>query len=164
MMTAVLVCHFDGRLDLFYAMALATHWFAQHMDNFLIYGKNIACSKANQRKKPSAMLKPACLALSLLAVVCGAAAQAPGYVAGLQPDQRPAGAPPPTTQVNLTPDQLSRALRGIEGPPPGNVEAIAATGSWWVPLRAAGMTPPYDLREWHQGQDVTAGAAAPAAR
>jgi hypothetical protein len=95
--------------------------------------------------------------LCLLAVAGSAAAQAPGYVAGLHPDRRPDGAPQ-LTQPDLSADQLSRALHGIEGPPPGNVEAVAATGHWWVPLRGPGMTPPYDPRGWHAGP-ATASAA-----
>ena len=40
-------------------------------------------------------------------------------------------------------------LRGVSQPHPGNVESIAGTGHWWVPLRGPGMTPPYDPRGWH---------------
>jgi hypothetical protein len=109
------------------------------------------------------MLKPAHLVLCLWAAAAagGAAAQGSGYVAGLHSDRRPDGAPPAATQVSLPPDQLARALHGIEGEPPGNVEAIAATGGWWVPLRGAGMTPPYDLRGWHRQQAPAAAATAP---
>ncbi|MDR2155002.1 MAG: hypothetical protein LBE78_08260 [Burkholderiaceae bacterium] len=96
------------------------------------------------------MLVPARLVFCLLAVTCGAAAQTLGYVAGLQSDRRPDGAPAAATEFSLPPDRLGRALHGIEGQPPGNVQTVAATGGWWVPLRSAGMTPPYDLRGWHQ--------------
>mgnify|MGYP001050127661 FL=1 len=71
-----------------------------------------------------------------------------GFVAGLQPDRRPAGAPV-KTEATVSPEQLAQYLRGIEGPPPGNVATIAATGQWFVPLRHPGSTPPYDLRGWH---------------
>jgi hypothetical protein len=103
------------------------------------------------------MTKQLHLILCLLAAAGGAAAQAPGYVAGLQPDRRPDGAPL-VTSSELTPDQLSRALRGIEGQPPGNVETIAATGRWWVPLRGPGMMPPYDPRGWHTVSATTSGS------
>lgn len=99
-----------------------------------------------------------------------AAAQAPGAsapaaatpaasapIAGLQPYQRPAGAPV-VADAPATPEQMSRWLRGVSAPHPGNVDAIAATGHWWVPLRGPGMTPPYDPRGWHEGS----AAAAPA--
>ena len=54
-------------------------------------------------------------------------------------------------------EAIEARLRGIEGQPPGNVESVAATGAWWVPLRGPGMTPPYDPRGWH----APAGAGAP---
>jgi len=85
----------------------------------------------------------------------------PDYVAGLHPYQRPAGAPQ-VTEAYRTPEQLERALYGVERPIPGNVEAIAATGNWWVSLRQPGMTHPYDLRNWHDA-GTTSGNTLPAA-
>jgi hypothetical protein len=108
------------------------------------------------------MTKRLLLLLCLLATAGSAAAQAPGHIAGLQPDRRPDGAPQ-VTPSDLTAEQLSRALHGIEGQSPGNVETVAATGRWWVPLRGPGMTPPYDPRGWHAGPTAAASAAAPAA-
>jgi len=71
-----------------------------------------------------------------------------GYIAGLHPYQRPDGAPQLTEAVRA-PEQLERMLHGVEKPVPGNVESIAVTGNWWVPLRQAGMNGAYDLRGWH---------------
>ncbi|MDR0274866.1 MAG: hypothetical protein LBI48_05935 [Burkholderiaceae bacterium] len=99
-------------------------------------------------------------ALGLTVCATGAAAQTAGYVAGLHPDRRP-DAVPQLEEAARTPDQLERALRGIEKPVPGNVASIAATGNWWVPLRRPGMTGPYDLRGWHEGP---ASAPPPATR
>lgn len=79
--------------------------------------------------------------------VTAASAQS-GFVAGLQPDRRPPNAPV-KTDGSFTPEQLAQFSRGIEGPPPGNVATILATGQWWVPMRHPGSTPPYDLRGWH---------------
>jgi len=87
-------------------------------------------------------------ALGLGACAVSAAAQTGGYVAGLQPDRRPDTAPH-VTEVTRTPEQVERMLHGIDKPVPGNVESIAATGNWWVPLRYPGMNAPYDLRGWH---------------
>lgn len=99
-----------------------------------------------------------------MVIAGGAVAQTAGYVAGLHPDRRPDGAPR-LEQVTLAPEQLERALHGIEGPAPGNVESIADTGKWWVPLRGPGMNPPYDLRGWHNpSSEVAASAAAPSSR
>jgi hypothetical protein len=94
------------------------------------------------------MRNPVFLALVLVAAAAGASAQTDGYVAGLHPDRRPDGAPQ-VTEAARTPVQLERALRGIDRPVPGNVELIAATGNWWVPLRFSGMSAPYDPRGWH---------------
>jgi hypothetical protein len=88
-------------------------------------------------------------AFGLIACAVGAVAQTDGYVAGLQPDRRPDMAPPQPTDTVRTSRQLEYALHGIEKPVPGNVESIAATGNWWVPLRYPGMNQPYDLRGWH---------------
>lgn len=91
-------------------------------------------------------------AFGLMAGAVGAAAQTGEVIAGLQPDRRPDAAPR-LTQAVRTPQQLAQALHGIAPPVPGNIELIAATGNWWVPLRHPGMTGAYDLRGWH-----TAGA------
>ena len=96
----------------------------------------------------------------------GAPAQTAGYVAGVHPHQRPDGAPRLTEDVR-TPEQLKRELHGVEKPVPGNVESIAATGNWWVPLRQPGMTKPYDPRGWHGTGAHPSGvppAAAPSGR
>jgi hypothetical protein len=95
----------------------------------------------------------------LVGTVNAAAAQTGGYIAGLQPDRRPDTAPR-LTEVVRTPAQLARALYGIEKPVPGNVESIAATGNWWVPLRHPGMTGAYDLRGWHTSSAATIEAPA----
>ena len=95
-------------------------------------------------------------ALGLMACAAGAAAQTGGYVAGLHPDRRPDAAPPPPTEATRTPEQVARALHGVEKPVPGNVDLIAATGHWWVPLRQPGMAAPYDLRGWHEAPPASA--------
>lgn len=97
--------------------------------------------------------------LATLFWVSAASAQS-GFVAGLQPDRRPPGAPV-KTEAPFTPEQMAQFLRGIEGPPPGNVASIAATGQWFVPLRHPGMTPPYDLRGWHATATPTPAASSP---
>jgi hypothetical protein len=100
-------------------------------------------------------------ALGLAGCVVGVAAQTQtaGYVAGLHPDRRPDMAPRLDEAAARTPDQFARVLRGIDKPVPGNVQSIAATGNWWVPLRQPGMMGPYDLRGWH-GKAIGAPPAA----
>jgi len=101
------------------------------------------------------------LVLGLMACATGAAAQTSGYVAGLHPDRRPDTAPR-LTETARTPEQMEHALHGIDKPVPGNVESIAATGNWWVPLRQPGMHGAYDLRGWYAGSARPAAAAASA--
>jgi len=95
-------------------------------------------------------------AAGLVACAASAGAQTGGYVAGLHPDRRPDAAPPQPSEVMRTPEQVERALHGVEKPVPGNVESIAATGSWWVPLRQPGMSGPYDIRGWHGAPPASA--------
>jgi hypothetical protein len=87
---------------------------------------------------------------AICTMVCatGATAQTAGHIAGLHPDRRPDDAPR-VPETARTPAQVEQTLHGVEKPIPGNVELIAATGNWWVPLRQPGMTAPYDPRGWH---------------
>ncbi|MDR2014393.1 MAG: hypothetical protein LBP99_02045 [Azoarcus sp.] len=103
---------------------------------------------------------------SMMVCATGAVAQVSEHITGLHPDRRPDEAPR-LTESARAPEQLDRALHGVEKPVPGNVESIAATGNWWVPLRQPGMNGAYDLRGWHAGEPVSANVptvAAPAAR
>ena len=76
-------------------------------------------------------------------------ADAPSFTSGVQPDRRPENAPKITQDRDLSAQQLDGRLHGVSQPYPGNVEEIARTGEWFVPLRHRGMTPPYDIRDWH---------------
>lgn len=70
------------------------------------------------------------------------------FVAGLRPDQRPAGAPRITT-AEVDANLVARRLQGLATPWPGNLETIAAQGNWYSPLFRPGMGGPYDLRGLH---------------
>lgn len=76
------------------------------------------------------------------------------FVAGLAPDRRPAGAP--TVQA-YTPSKTAVQvhLKGVEPPAPPNVRQVAEAGPWFIPMHAAGMTPPYDLRGHHSVLSVS---------
>ena len=100
---------------------------------------------------------PLIFALGLMACATSALSQTSPYVAGLQPDRRPDEAPQITVDTR-TPEQVEQALHGVEKPVPGNVELVAATGNWWVPLRQPGLNNPYDLRGWH-GNSASAATA-----
>lgn len=71
--------------------------------------------------------------------------QAAEFVAGTAPHQRPANAPKVQAHV-VDAATLQTYLHGVAAPVPDNVRQVAATGAWFVPLRFAGMTPPYDPR------------------
>lgn len=77
------------------------------------------------------------------------------WVAGLQPDRRPEGAPI-QAERQIADKQLDRWLTGVSKPWPGNVEQIARTGAWFVPLRHPGMWGAYDIRGWHSASKAPA--------
>jgi len=101
-----------------------------------------------------------CASVTLLLCAAGSAGAA-GFVAGLQPDRRPQGAPV-IVEASFSPEQLAQFLRGIEPPPPGNVATIVATGQWFVPMRHPGATSPYDIRGWHAASRPAGNAASSA--
>jgi len=79
----------------------------------------------------------------------GAWAQTAPYVAGVQPDQRPAGAPK-IGAYDKSGDWLARATRGVEKPHPPSLKFLDDQGAWYTPFTRPGMTGPYDIRRLHQ--------------
>lgn len=71
----------------------------------------------------------------------------PAFVAGLQPDRRPPGAPV-ISRFEPPPNWQQQALRGIPGKPDG-LGFLASQGAWHTPFNQPGMPPPYDLRGLH---------------
>lgn len=86
--------------------------------------------------------------LGTLCLVSAGAAFAQSTLSGLQPDRRPVNAPT-LKEHTLSPEQLKGYLHGVTDPVPANVQDVAQTGNWFVPLRKPGMTGPYDIRNWH---------------
>ena len=72
-------------------------------------------------------------------------------IAGLTPDQRPAGAPV-IRKLIKPPGWEQRFTRGIEGPLPASLRWMADQGAWFTPFDRPGATSPYDLRGWHRGK------------
>jgi len=94
------------------------------------------------------MNKPIFLLLGLL-TACGAAiAEDSGYIGGLEPDTRPAGAPV-INQFEQTASWKTEALRGID-PPPTGVEFLKDQGAWYTPFNYRNMPVPYDIRGLYQ--------------
>jgi hypothetical protein len=71
------------------------------------------------------------------------------FVAGLLPNQRPAGAP---VIREFAPDTHWRvqALAGVSEPIPP-LGFIDSQGAWYTPFNHPGMPGYYDLRNWHPG-------------
>lgn len=83
------------------------------------------------------------LTIGLFSLSPAWAAQPP--VAGLAPQQRPAGAP----VLTRPPADTAKGLHGIATPLPPGLGFMASQGAWYTPFTRPGMTGPYDLRGWH---------------
>lgn len=75
--------------------------------------------------------------------LCDAALAYP--VAGLEPSQRPQGAPTITAPV-----VESNALHGVSQPIPESIgKFMKDQGNWYSPFTRPGMLERYDIRGWH---------------
>ena len=108
---------------------------AGRLPHFSIYRRRI-----EKMKKLSALR-----ALSPTAV--NALAEAPAFIAGLAPDQRPAGAPV-ITVFEQTPAWQAQALRGIT-PPPTGLAFLKDQGAWYTPFIYPNLKDRYDIRGLH---------------
>jgi len=90
------------------------------------------------------------LSLALaFAIAAPALAVAEGFpIAGLTPNQRPAGAPV-ITRFTPPSNWDERMFHGISRPLPVNLNWTKDQGAWFTPFNRRGMRPPYDLRGWH---------------
>ena len=69
-------------------------------------------------------------------------------IAGLTPDQRPAGAPV-VKKIERTPGWYVSALQGVSEPYPYSLKFLENQGNWYTPFIYPGMPGPYDIRGWH---------------
>jgi len=75
--------------------------------------------------------------------------QAQGYpIAGVDPSQRPVGAPVIETVVK-PPGWYTNALTGITQPYPQSLRFLEDQGNWYTPFNRRGMPPRYDIRGWY---------------
>jgi len=70
-------------------------------------------------------------------------------IAGLNPDQRPAGAPV-IEWVQHDKTWYQHSLTGIQPPYPKSLYFLDNQGYWYTPFTRPGMRGYYDLREWHR--------------
>ncbi len=99
--------------------------------------------------KTVAMLVPPLIAVQSPLAQGAATARndAPQWVAGVTPNQRPANAP--VIRV-FSPGAAwrARALTGISEPIPASLDFLNQQGAWYTPFTQPGMPGYYDLRNW----------------
>jgi hypothetical protein len=83
----------------------------------------------------------------LLAASCSTYAEYP--IAGLNPSQRPVGAPV-IEWVNHDNNWYQHALTGVHQPYPRSLYFLENQGDWHTPFNQPGMQGRYDIRGWHQ--------------
>jgi hypothetical protein len=70
-------------------------------------------------------------------------------IAGVNPSQRPAGAPV-IEWVQHDQAWYAQALTGIQPPYPPSLNFLDNQGYWHTPFNLPGMTGRYDIRGWHE--------------
>lgn len=71
-------------------------------------------------------------------------------VAGINPSQRPVGAPV-IEWVRHKKEWFAHALTGVQKPYPKNLYFLNSQGHWYTPFNQPGMLGRYDIRGWHEG-------------
>jgi len=97
-----------------------------------------------ERKQNRVALVMGALALALAGTI---SAMAEFPMAGVDPSQRPQGAPT-ITEVVRSPDWYKRALTGVSQPYPYSLRFLEDQGNWSTPFIHPGMPGRYDLRGW----------------
>lgn len=100
------------------------------------------------------------IAVSTALAAPAAWAQNAPYIAGVQPDQRPAGAPR-IAAYQKPADWQARATHGVGQPHPASLKFLNDQGGWYTPFTRAGMPGRYDIRHWHTPAAGKAAAAKP---
>jgi hypothetical protein len=92
-------------------------------------------------------MKRLMLLLGPLVASANVLAEAPVFIAGLAPYQRPADAPV-ITVFEQTPEWQARALTGIT-PPPTGLDFLKYQGAWYTPVIYPNLKDRYDIRGLH---------------
>ncbi|MES9910906.1 MAG: hypothetical protein ABW126_00805 [Candidatus Sedimenticola sp. 4PFRAG1] len=82
----------------------------------------------------------------LMAIASSASASYP--IAGLEPSQRPVGAPV-IEWVRHDKSWYQHALTGVQKPYPRSLYFLDNQGNWYTPFTRPGMRGRYDIRGWH---------------
>jgi len=69
-------------------------------------------------------------------------------VAGVNPDQRPAGAPV-ISEFRMERAWYDKAITGLQAPFPASFSFLDYQGNWYTPFNQPGMVDRYDIRGWH---------------
>jgi hypothetical protein len=85
----------------------------------------------------------------LAATAPGAKAEGAYPIAGVHPDQRPAGAPV-IAFMSKDAAWFKAALAGVSRPYPKSLYFLDNQGRWFNPFQHPGMNPPYDIRGHHK--------------
>ena len=99
------------------------------------------------RRKTLAFAIVVCTVSCTLGLSASAAAGYP--IAGVEPYQRPAGAPV-IQEVDKSGGWYSRALTGISEPYPNSLRFLEDQGNWYTPFNRPGMPGRYDIRGWYR--------------
>lgn len=89
------------------------------------------------------------VAVLALGVLVAPARAEEGFIAGVDPSQRPPNAPVITTFPKDA-DWQARALTGVDQPYPESLRFLEDQGGWFNPFLHPGMLGPYDIRHLHE--------------
>jgi len=87
--------------------------------------------------------------LFMMSTITASAGVAAYPVAGVEPSQRPVGAPV-LEWVQHNQQWFKQALTGVQPPYPRSLYFLDNQGEWYTPFNQPGMTGRYDLRGWHR--------------
>lgn len=89
------------------------------------------------------------LAVVMVTLMLPVLAYGVSFIAGVEPYQRPVGAPMITT-VDHDHNWYMRALHGIGRPYPASFRFLEDQGNWYTPFDHPGTTGRYNIRNWYR--------------
>ena len=92
------------------------------------------------------------IAVGFITLVVTSSSFAEYPVAGVDPSQRPVGAPE-QSEAPKSGEWYQRSLSGVNEPFPSSLQFLEDQGGWFNPFINPGMTGRYDIRGWHANTD-----------